>query len=206
MYLQKKMKKIMCAYVCVKSCQGDLNAAATAAAVQISTLEEAVLSGASRTPSAPERQFSLSGAAAQSKHTTSFALATPADGWHADGKKRKKGTKNKHLWVHRWTDTMIRFASLETEREGGKRCVPSDPVAMETQQYCRRAGRCVCVCVYACVCVCLSGGGSRLSVCRCTFAHHRGTHISDILHHQAVTHVQCYLLFSHSGRKRVWSK
>lgn len=84
----------MCVYVCLKSCQGDLNAAATAAAVQISTLEEAILSGASRTPRAPERQFSLSGTAAQSKHTTSFALATQADGRHADGKKKEKKKKN----------------------------------------------------------------------------------------------------------------
>lgn len=82
---------------------------------------------------------------------------------------------------------MIQFASLETE--GGKRRVPSCPVAMETQQYCRRMGRCVCVDGGGC----LSVGGSRLSVCRCT--HHRETHISEVLH-QAVTHVQCFLLFS----------
>lgn len=58
----------------------------------------------------------------------------------------------------------------------------------------------VCVCT-VCVCVwgSLSVGGSRLSVCRCT--HHRETHISDVLH-QAVTHVQLFLLFSHSARKR----
>lgn len=157
MYLQKKKKNVC---VCLKSCQGDLNAAAAAAAVvQISTLEEAIFLtfvwGESHTESA-QRQFSLSGAAAVSKHTTSFALVTQADGRHAGGERKKAKNARVGTQVDGHND-QVRFIR---DRERGRETPCSQPSCRHGNTAVLSPGGEACVRV----CVSLQRGFSSVSL------------------------------------------